>query len=228
MCTVCGCNANSTKDEKLISIEQDILHHNNQHAAQVRQHLDTKNIYALNFVSSPGAGKTTLLERTISDLKSEIVFSVIEGDQQTERDAQRIRQAGAKAQQINTGKGCHLDANMIQQAIETLSPPNDSMLLIENVGNLVCPAAFDLGEHHTVVILSVTEGDDKPLKYPDIFYAADIVIISKIDLLPYVEFDIEQCKSYLNRIKHHQQVLPLSATSGEGLAAWYDFLKNRP
>lgn len=228
MCTVCGCSPNSVEHEKLISIEQDILQYNNQHAAQIRQHLKAKNIYALNFVSSPGAGKTSLLERTITDLKSEINFSVIEGDQQTERDAKRIRQAGAKAQQINTGKGCHLDADMIQQAVNTLSPPHDSILLIENVGNLVCPAAFDLGEHLTVVMLSVTEGDDKPLKYPDIFYAADIVIISKIDLLPYVEFDIEQCKSYLSRIKQHQQILPLSVTSGEGLTAWYELLKSRP
>ena len=228
MCTVCGCSPNSVEHEKLISIEQDILQYNNQHAAQIRQHLKAKNIYALNFVSSPGAGKTSLLERTITDLKSEINFSVIEGDQQTERDAKRIRQAGAKAQQINTGKGCHLDADMIQQAVNTLSPPHDSILLIENVGNLVCPAAFDLGEHLTVVMLSVTEGDDKPLKYPDIFYAADIVIISKIDLLPYVEFDIEQCKNYLSRIKQHQQILPLSVTSGEGLTAWYELLKSRP
>ena len=228
MCTVCGCSPNSVEHEKLISIEQDILQYNNQHAAQIRQHLKAKNIYALNFVSSPGAGKTSLLERTITDLKSEMMFSVIEGDQQTERDAKRIRQAGAKAQQINTGKGCHLDADMIQQAVNTLSPPHDSILLIENVGNLVCPAAFDLGEHLTVVMLSVTEGDDKPLKYPDIFYAADIVIISKIDLLPYVEFDIEQCKSYLSRIKQHQQILPLSVTSGEGLTAWYELLKSRP
>ena len=228
MCTVCGCSPNSVEHEKLISIEQDILQYNNQHAAQIRQHLKAKNIYALNFVSSPGSGKTSLLERTITDLKSEINFSVIEGDQQTERDAKRIRQAGAKAQQINTGKGCHLDADMIQQAVNTLSPPHDSILLIENVGNLVCPAAFDLGEHLTVVMLSVTEGDDKPLKYPDIFYAADIVIISKIDLLPYVEFDIEQCKSYLSRIKQHQQILPLSVTSGEGLTAWYELLKSRP
>ena len=228
MCTVCGCSPNSVEHEKLISIEQDILQYNNQHAAQIRQHLKAKNIYALNFVSSPGSGKTSLLERTITDLKSEINFSVIEGDQQTERDAKRIRQAGAKAQQINTGKGCHLDADMIQQAVNTLSPPHDSILLIENVGNLVCPAAFDLGEHLTVVMLSVTEGDDKPLKYPDIFYAADIVIISKIDLLPYVEFDIEQCKNYLSRIKQHQQILPLSVTSGEGLTAWYELLKSRP
>ena len=227
MCTVCGCSPRTLENKHLIKVEQDILNQNNQQAAKNRNYLNAQGVFSLNLVSSPGAGKTSLLEHTIRELKPEIDFFVIEGDQQTERDAERIRASGAQAYQINTAKVCHLDAAMIDQAIHQLNPNNNAILFIENVGNLVCPAAFDLGENLTVAMLSVTEGDDKPLKYPDIFYAADIVIISKTDLLPYVDFDIESCKHYLKRIKQQQPVITLSVKTGEGLEDWYTLLKQR-
>jgi hydrogenase nickel incorporation protein HypB len=168
---------------RMVKIEQDILSKNDGYAAQNRQWLRDRGIFALNLVSSPGSGKTTLLAETIRQLGSDTLVYVVEGDQQTSNDAERIRAAGAPAIQINTGKGCHLDAHMVGQALEQLNPADDSLLLIENVGNLVCPAAFDLGEAHKVAILSVTEGEDKPLKYPDMFAAADIMLLTKIDLL---------------------------------------------
>jgi len=179
----------------------------------------------LNLLSSPGSGKTTLLAQTISDLKESINMAVIEGDQQTANDAERIRATGVKAVQINTGKGCHLDAHMIAHALQKLQPQDDSLLFIENVGNLVCPASFDLGEAYKVVILSVTEGEDKPLKYPDMFHAADMLIINKIDLLPYLDFDLQQCINHARRVNPEIEILELSATKGEGLAQWYDWIK---
>ena len=182
-------------------------------------------VFALNLVSSPGSGKTTLLVKTIAALKGELPLAVIEGDQQTENDAARIRAAGAPAIQINTGKGCHLDAQMVAQAMQRLDLKEDSLLLIENVGNLVCPASFDLGEAHKVVILSVTEGEDKPLKYPDMFRAADLMLLNKCDLLPYLEFDADLAVDYARRINPELQVIRISASSGEGMTAWLDWIR---
>ncbi|WED21727.1 hydrogenase nickel incorporation protein HypB [Vibrio sp. JC009] len=208
---------------RMVQIEQDILAKNDAIAEKNREFLQQRNIKALNMVSSPGSGKTTLLTETLKLLGSDSC-SVIEGDQQTTNDADRIRETGAKAIQINTGKGCHLDAQMVSQAIGNLAPEKDSTLFIENVGNLVCPAAFDLGESHKVAILSVTEGEDKPLKYPDIFADADLMIINKIDLLPYLNFDVEACIENAQRVNPNIQPLRLSATTGEGMQAWLDWL----
>lgn len=212
---------------RMVQIEQDILGKNNQYANSNRDWLAQQNILALNFVSSPGSGKTTLLTRTINDLKHKQTFSVVEGDQQTANDADRIRATGAPALQINTGKGCHLDAHMIGHALETLQPEANSVLFIENVGNLVCPAAFDLGEAHKVAILSITEGEDKPLKYPDMFQAADLMLLNKIDLLPYLNFDVEKCVEYARKVNPQIQVLTVSATSGEGMEQWYQWIENK-
>jgi hydrogenase nickel incorporation protein HypB len=197
----------------------------NQYAAeQVRTILNRKRIFALNLVSSPGSGKTTLLTSTIQLLKDQVSIGVIEGDQQTDIDAARIRATGVPALQINTGKGCHLDATAIYNAIQQLDLADGSFLFIENVGNLVCPALFDLGEAHKVVILSVPEGEDKPLKYPHMFHASDLMIINKIDLLPYVDFNPETCINYARRINPKIEELQLSARSGEGMSKWIDWL----
>jgi len=208
----------------MVQIEQDILSKNNQYAAANRRHFREHGILALNLVSSPGSGKTTLLTRTIEDLKGDYAIAVIEGDQQTANDAERIRATGVKALQINTGKGCHLDGHMVGHALESLQPADGSLLFIENVGNLVCPAAFDLGEAHKVAILSVTEGEDKPLKYPDMFHAADLMLLNKTDLLPYLNFDVARCIEYAQRVNPRIRVLQLSATSGEGMGAWYQWI----
>ena len=184
-------------------------------------------ILALNFVSSPGAGKTTLLERTLTALLPEYSISVIEGDQASTLDAERIRATGSKVIEINTGTGCHLDAEMVHRGIEELAPPARSLVMIENVGNLVCPALFDLGEHAKVLILSVTEGEDKPLKYPHMFRAADLLVISKIDLLPYVPFDLERCLQLARRVQPRLDILTLSAMRGDGLADFYDWIRRK-
>lgn len=210
---------------RMVQIETDILSKNNEYAAANRRWFNEHNILALNLVSSPGSGKTSLLTRTIEDLKHNLSVAVIEGDQQTEKDAERIRATGVKALQINTGKGCHLDAHMIGHALDSLMLEDESVLFIENVGNLVCPAAFDLGEAHKVAILSVTEGDDKPLKYPDMFHAADIMVLNKIDLLPYVNFDVEKCMQYARRVNPGIKILQLSATTGKGMNLWYQWIK---
>ena len=212
---------------RMVRIEQDILGKNDQYAAANRSWFLAKGILALNLVSSPGSGKTTLLTRSIQDLKGRYPLAVIEGDQQTSHDADRIRATGVPALQINTGKGCHLDAHMVGHAIESLGLAEKSLLFIENVGNLVCPAAFDLGEAHKVAILSVTEGEDKPLKYPDMFHAADLMILNKIDLLPYLDFDLAKCLDYAHRVNPGIEVLQVSARSGEGLEAWYTWLQAR-
>ena len=209
----------------MVQIEQDILGKNDAYAAANRARLLERGILALNLVSSPGSGKTTLLTRTLTDLRDELVLSVIEGDQQTSNDADRIRETGARAIQINTGKGCHLDAHQVGHAIDHLAPEEGSVLFIENVGNLVCPAAFDLGEAHKVAILSITEGEDKPIKYPDMFHAADLMLLNKIDLLPYLQFDVERCIAYARRVNPRLQVLSVSATSGEGLDDWYAWIR---
>ena len=210
---------------RMVQIEEDILGKNNQYAAGNRQWFTEKGILALNMVSSPGSGKTTLLIRTINDLKADMKLAVVEGDQQTANDAERIRQTGVKALQINTGKGCHLDAHMVGHALESLNLEQESVFFIENVGNLVCPAAFDLGEAHKVVILSVTEGEDKPIKYPDMFYASDLLLMNKVDLLPYVQFDVEKCIEYARRVNPRIKVLQVSATTGEGMQGWYQWVK---
>jgi hydrogenase nickel incorporation protein HypB len=210
---------------RMVRIEQDILGKNNRYAAANRRRLAELGILALNLVSSPGSGKTTLLTRSIRDLKAELALSVIEGDQQTANDAERIRATGVKALQINTGKGCHLDAHMVGHALDSLNPEAHSVLFIENVGNLVCPAAFDLGEAHKVAILSVTEGEDKPVKYPDMFHAADLMLLNKTDLLPHLDFDVGRCIEYARRVNPAIKVIQVSAVSGEGMADWYRWIK---
>lgn len=217
-------HAPGMSQSRMVQIEQDILSKNNRYATANRQYLRERGILALNLVSSPGSGKTTLLTRTIEDLRADYAMTVIEGDQQTANDAERIRATGVKALQINTGKGCHLDGHMVGHAMQRLCPEEGGLLFIENVGNLVCPAAFDLGEAHKVAILSVTEGEDKPLKYPDMFHAADLLLLNKIDLLPYLSFDVEQCITYAQRVNPRIRVLRLSATTGEGMADWYQWI----
>lgn len=211
----------------MVELEQDILQQNNLLAERNRGFLEAKNILALNLVSSPGSGKTSLLERTLKDLREEFSCYVIEGDQQTSNDANRIAATGAPVVQINTGKGCHLDSDMVNKALKKLRPTDGALLFIENVGNLVCPSLFDLGEGARVVIISVTEGDDKPIKYPDMFYSSDLCIINKTDLLPYVQFDVEKTKEYALRVNHHLKFIELSATSGEGMEQWYEWLREK-
>jgi len=208
-----------------IKIEQDIMHKNDKLAERNRGYFEAKNIFTLNLVSSPGSGKTSLLERTINELKKEIKFSVIEGDQQTMNDADRINATGAPVVQINTGNGCHLDADMINKAVKKLDVQEKSVLIIENVGNLVCPSLFDLGESKRVVIISVTEGEDKPIKYPNMFMTSNLCIINKTDLLPYVDFNVEKAKEYALRVNHHLEFIELSVKSGEGMSKWYEWLK---
>ena len=198
---------------------------NNTIANENRTIIRQKHILALIFVSSPGSGKTELLCATVRAAAGQFSINVIEGDQQTSNDANRVRATGVQAHQINTGKGCHLDADMVRHAIEHMDLDDSSILFIENVGNLVCPAEFDLGEAHKVVILSVTEGEDKPLKYPDMFRAADVMIINKLDLLPYVKFDIDACEEYARRVNPKIQTLRVSATTSEGLDRWITWLQ---
>src|ERR1700758_2330846 len=210
-----------------ISLEQKVLAKNDELAEANRKWLAERNILAFNVTSSPGAGKTTLLERTIRDLGTRRSVSVIEGDQETLLDAERIRATGCRVVQVNTGAGCHLDAAMTRRALETLQPEPGSLLFIENVGNLVCPALFDLGEQTKVVVFSVTEGADKPLKYPHMFAAAELVVINKTDLLPYVDFDLERCCSYARSINPGVEIIALSATTGGGVGDWYHWIDVR-
>lgn len=209
-----------------ISLEQAILQKNDMIAAQNRGWFKGRNIFAINLVSSPGSGKTTLLTRTINDLKSDLTFNVIEGDQETVNDAEKIRQTGCKVVQINTGKGCHLEAAMVEKGYTELNPPLNSVLMIENVGNLVCPALFDLGENCKVAILSVTEGEDKPIKYPYMFRESQVMILTKIDLLPYVQFDVNSCIEYAKQVNPQIRIFQVSAVTGKGLNEWYDWLKS--
>ena len=243
MCTTCGCGGGEPKldgqphahphehgaplrpGRRRVSLEQNLLAKNDALAAGNRRAFAELGILALNLVSSPGSGKTTLLEQTILRLKGRVPVAVIEGDQQTSQDADRIRAAGAPAVQINTGKGCHLDAHMVGHALESLAPAEGSVLMIENVGNLVCPAAFDLGEAHKVVILSVTEGEDKPLKYPDMFAAADLMLLNKVDLLPYLRFDVDRCLGFARRVNPGIQILQVSAQTGEGMEGWLTWIE---
>jgi hydrogenase nickel incorporation protein HypB len=213
--------------ERIIRIERDILSKNNAYAADNRAEFARAGVFALNFVSSPGSGKTSLLVRTIEEMKSKQPIRVIEGDQQTANDALRIRATGVPAIQINTGKGCHLDAHMVGAALKDLDLAAGGLLFIENVGNLVCPAAFDLGEAHKVVVLSVTEGEDKPLKYPDMFAAADLMLLNKADLLPHLDFNVGECLAYALRVNPRLQTLVVSARTGEGMAAFYAWIEAR-
>jgi len=250
MCGTCGCaNGNTVhihspnkthththnhgghtnhNHDHIIEVEQNILHHNDVAATRNRAYFEARKIFTLNLVSSPGSGKTSVLERTLADLKSTIDFTVIEGDQQTLNDANRIDALNIPVIQINTGSGCHLESDMVFNAIKELKPKNESILMIENVGNLVCPSLFDLGESKRVVIISTTEGDDKPIKYPNMFAGSDVCIINKIDLLPYVNFKVETAKNYAKQLNPSLVFFEVSATTGEGMQDWYDWLnKNR-
>ena len=218
-------HAHGLSGARTVQIEQDILAKNNSYAAANRARLAASGVLALNLVSSPGSGKTTLLCETITRLGGKVPVAVIEGDQQTSQDAERIRATGAPAIQINTGKGCHLDAAMVGQAMARLPLADNALLMIENVGNLVCPAAFDLGEAHKVVILSVTEGEDKPIKYPDMFRAASLMLLNKADLLPHLEFDVEAAIAYARRVNPGIEVIQLSATKGEGMDQWLAWIE---
>jgi hydrogenase nickel incorporation protein HypB len=220
-----GAHAPGLSQARMVKIERDILSKNDSYAEDNRSYLAEHGIFALNLVSSPGSGKTTLLVKSILALNSSLPLAVIEGDQQTDNDAARIRATGAPALQINTGKGCHLDASMVGQAMQQLGLRDDSLLLIENVGNLVCPASFDLGEAHKVAILSVTEGEDKPLKYPDMFRASDLMLLNKCDLLPYLTFDADLAVENARRVNPDIQVIRISATSGEGMDEWLEWIK---
>ena len=212
--------------QRVIEVEKDVLQNNDILAARNRGYFEAKNIFALNLVSSPGSGKTSILERTLADLKSDISFYVIEGDQQTLNDAHRIDALNIPVIQINTGKGCHLESDMVYDAVKRLDIQNDSILMIENVGNLVCPSMFDLGENKRVVIISTTEGEDKPIKYPDMFHTADVCIINKMDLLPYVNIDIQKLRNYALQVNPNLQFFEVSATKGEGMDEWYKWLKS--
>ena len=212
---------------RVLQVEEDVLAKNAGIAGHNRDFLEDRNILALNLVSSPGSGKTTILERTIKELQGSLPVAVIEGDQQTMLDAERIDATGAPVIQVNTGAGCHLDADMVHRAMHQLDLGDDSILFIENVGNLVCPAMFDLGEAAKVVIISVTEGEDKPLKYPAMFDAAAVCVINKIDLLPHVDFDLGRCKEYAGQVNHRLKFFEISAKTGEGMSGWLDWLQQQ-
>jgi hydrogenase nickel incorporation protein HypB len=209
----------------IVAVETRILAKNDALAAKNRAWFAGREILALNLISSPGAGKTTLLERTIRDLAGELPIFVIEGDQATAHDGERIRNAGAAAVQVNTGTGCHLDGEMVSRSLSVLKPALGAAVLIENVGNLVCPALFDLGERAKVVIFPVTDGEDKPLKYPHIFRAAGIVLISKIDLLPHVDFAVARAVANIRQVNADAPILQVSARNGEGMRGWYGWLR---
>jgi len=247
MCATCGCGESdvrvegrteprhahphahpSTDGPATIDIETALLAKNDHLAAHNRAWLAERGILALNLMSSPGSGKTSLLCRTITELAPVRPVAVIEGDQETHIDAEKIRATGAPAVQINTGAGCHLDADMLARGLVELAPATGSLVFIENVGNLVCPALFDLGEAARVVVVSVTEGEDKPLKYPQMFAAADLVVINKIDLLPYVDVDLQRLVAHCRQVRPAVSVLPLSVSTGEGMAAWRDWLEESP
>ena len=249
MCTTCGCSPEDLHHDhgdghhhhdhghdhgtggaaggKKISIETDILARNNRLAAGNREMFAARKVFVLNMVSSPGSGKTTLLEKTLKDLSGTTRSAVIEGDQQTDNDAVRIAATGVPVKQINTGAGCHLDAHMVGHAAEEFDLDNIDLLFIENVGNLVCPSSFDLGEHHKVVVLSVTEGEDKPLKYPHMFHAADIMLLNKTDLLPHLDFDVAKCLEMARRVNPGITIFEVSAKTGAGMAEWYGWLNKQ-
>ncbi len=220
-----GASAPGMTQARMVQVERDILASNDGIAQRNRAWLAQHGVFALNLVSSPGSGKTTLLVRTIERLAGRLAVAVVEGDQQTSFDADRIRATGAPAIQINTGTGCHLDAAMVETALARLAPADDSVLMVENVGNLVCPAGFDLGEAHKVVVLSVTEGEDKPLKYPDMFHAASLLLLNKVDLLPHLQFDVARCLDFARRVNPAIEIIQTSATSGAGMDAWLAWIE---
>lgn len=244
MCLTCGCgeadqhahehehvqadgsvvkHAHEAREARRVRVEEDLLARNDALAGVNRRLLAQAGTFSINLMSSPGSGKTTLLVRTLGALGGRAAV-VIEGDQQTDLDAQRIEATGVKAVQINTGKGCHLDASMVGRALQELSLPQGGLLFIENVGNLVCPASFDLGENRKVVVVSVTEGEDKPLKYPDMFAVADLVLVNKIDLMPHLDFDLARLEANLRRVKPGVSIIRVSAKSGEGFPQWLEWL----
>lgn len=245
MCATCGCGPakghahdhehgpeghdhrhvrREARPSRTVRLERDVLARNAGIAARNRAGFDARGIAALNLMSSPGSGKTTLLERTVARLRTTLPMYAIEGDQETERDAERLRAVGCPVVQINTGPVCHLDAGMVERALPSLAPDQGTLLFIENVGNLVCPALFDLGEHERVVVMSVTEGDDKPLKYPHIFRAATVFVLNKIDLLPHVEFDPAVCEAHAKRVNPRLRTFRVSATRGDGVESWCEWL----
>lgn len=231
MCTDCGCapphrehDHSHEHSSRKIQVEESLLAKNQRLAQQNRARFAEHRLFVLNLVSSPGSGKTSILERTLSDLRDRLRFAVLEGDQQTDNDAARIAATGVPVKQINTGTGCHLDAHMIGHGVDGFDLQATDILMIENVGNLVCPAAFDLGEDHKVAVLSVTEGEDKPVKYPQMFQAANLMLINKIDLLPYLRFDLEQCKTFARQVNPGVTIIELSCHSGAGMQRWYDWL----
>lgn len=237
MCGICGCSDEMNDshhhhaddhdhhhDHQHVLIEENIFQKNNMLAAKNAAYFEENHIAAMNIMSSPGSGKTTLLSKTIQALSGKIDITVIVGDQATHEDADKIKSHGGRALQINTGKTCHLDAHMIQHGIENLGLKPHSLLFIENIGNLVCPALFNLGEKYKVVILSVTEGDNKPLKYPEMFRHANLLLITKMDLLPYVDFDVEKCSTYAKHINPHIEILSLSSQTGVGMDKWYEWI----
>lgn len=233
MCTDCGCgpsahhpqHSSEQSQGRIVRVEEDLLAKNNRLAGENRRLFQRRGLLVYNLVSSPGSGKTTLLERTLTDLQHEFRFAVLEGDQQTSNDADRIAATGVPAVQINTGSGCHLDAHMIGHGVANFATLPLDILMIENVGNLVCPASFDLGEDRKIALLSVTEGEDKPLKYPDMFKAAEVLLLTKIDLLPHLRFDIAQCKAFARQVNPHVRIFELSCHSGAGLTLWYNWLR---
>jgi hydrogenase nickel incorporation protein HypB len=242
MCDTCDCGSNNATvtirkpgqvygpppaASRTVQVEIDVLAKNAEISAHNRTFFESKRILALNLVSSPGSGKTTILERTIRDMAGRIPMAVIEGDQQTLRDAERIGATGIEVVQINTGTGCHLDGEMIHGALHQLTLEPDSILFIENVGNLVCPALFDLGEAAKVVIISTTEGEDKPQKYPHMFRAASLCLINKTDLLPYLDFDVAACREFAREVNPELEFIEMSATRGTGMAQWYAWLLSR-
>ena len=222
-----GTHAPGMSQRRMLEVEIDVLDKNNQIAARNRARFAARELLVLNLVSSPGSGKTTLLTETLMRLKDRVSCAVIEGDQQTVNDAARIRATGTPAIQVNTGKGCHLDAQMIADAAPRLPLGSNGILFIENVGNLVCPASFDLGERHKVAVLSVTEGEDKPLKYPHMFAAASVMLLNKVDLLPYLNFDVEKCLACAREVNPNIEIILLSATSGEGMDNWLNWLETQ-
>ncbi len=210
-----------------IPVVRNVLEANDRIAEELRNLFNEKNILCLNLMSSPGAGKTSLLEKTLSALRDEFKMAVVEGDLQTDNDAKRVAATGAQAVQINTEGGCHLDSSQVQDAIKSLNLENIDILFVENVGNLVCPAEFSVGEDHKVTLLSVTEGDDKPEKYPLMFHISSAMVLNKIDLLPYVDFDLDQAKEHATRLNKDIKVFPLSCRNGENLDAWYNWLREK-
>jgi hydrogenase nickel incorporation protein HypB len=224
MCDTCGCGQTTDSGTRTLRVQQDVLSRNDELARHNREHFAARGILAVNLVSSPGAGKTTLLEQTLSSLRGHAPTAVIVGDPQTTHDADHMARTGAPAIQINTGQGCHLDAGQVHRACHRLEPEPGTVLFVENVGNLVCPALFDLGEAARVVLVSVTEGDDKPLKYPTMFAGSDLCLITKSDLLPHVDFSEARCREHARAANPGLVCLTLSAKTGQGLSAWYDWL----